>query len=150
LVGRAAETRQVVLVADVSREPAWLPNPLLPETRAEMAVPIIIGGHVLGVMDIQHNVTNGLQENDIELVQSLANQVAVALQNARLYTQAQHQAERETFLNSISQRIQRATSIEAVLQIAAEELGRTTGATQATVQLTNPVRLGNGRSQEPA
>jgi GAF domain-containing protein len=145
LVGRAAETQQVVLVPDVSQEPAWLPNPLLPETRAEMAVPILIGGHPLGVLDIQHNVSNGLQENDIELVQSLANQVAVALQNARLYTQAQLQAERETLLNSVSQRIQRATSIEAVLQIAAEELGRTMGASRTTVQLASPARLGNGQ-----
>ena len=150
LVGRAAESQQVVLVPDVNQEPAWLPNPLLPETRSEMAVPITIGGRVLGVLDIQHNVTDGLQEKDIELVQSLANQVAVALQNARLYTQAQLQADQETLLNHISQRIQRATTIEATLQIAAEELGRTMGASRATVQLTNPVRLVNGRGQEPA
>jgi putative methionine-R-sulfoxide reductase with GAF domain len=148
LVGRAAESQQVVLVPDVSQEPSWLPNPLLPETRAEMAVPITIGGHTLGVLDIQENVTNGLQEKDIELVQSLANQVAVALQNARLYTQAQLQADRETLLNSISQRIQRATSIEAALQVAAEELGRTMGASRATVQLTSPIRPANGRGQE--
>jgi putative methionine-R-sulfoxide reductase with GAF domain len=150
LVGRAAASQRVVLVSDVNQEPAWLPNPLLPETRSEMAVPIAIGGQVFGVLDIQHNVTNGLQEKDIELVQSLANQVAVALQNARLYTQAQLQAERETLLNNISQRIQRATTIEATLQIAAEELGRTMGASRATVQLANPARLGNGRGQEPA
>lgn len=150
LVGRAAETNSVVLVKDVSEDETWLPNPLLPETKAEMAVPITIGRRVLGVLDIQHNVADGLQENEVTLLQSLANQVAVALQNATLYTQTQQQVEREALLNNISQRIQQAHSVDHVLQIAAEELGRALGASRATIQLANPVRSSNGRSQEPA
>ncbi|NTU55431.1 MAG: PAS domain S-box protein [Anaerolineales bacterium] len=88
LVGRAAETSQVVLVPDTSAEPTWLPNPLLPETKSEIAVPILAGDRVLGVLDVQHNVIDGLGEQDANLLGSIANQVAVAIQNTRQYLES--------------------------------------------------------------
>jgi putative methionine-R-sulfoxide reductase with GAF domain len=124
LVGRAAETNQIVLVPDVSLADGWLPNPLLTETKAEVAVPIAIGTNVLGVLDVQHNVTGGLNEQDADLIQAIANQVAIALQNARAYDQSRSQAEFETLVNTINQKIQRATSVDDVLQIAAREVGQ--------------------------
>ncbi len=135
LVGRAAQTNAAVLIPDVSQEEGWLPNPLLPETRAEVAVPIAIGPEVLGVLDVQHNVTNGLSEQDTELIQSIANQVAVAVQNAQAYQRAQRQAEREARIVAISQRIQTAASIDDVLKVAVSELGQALGAKRASVEL---------------
>lgn len=88
LVGRAAETNQTVLVPDTSTDPTWLPNPLLPETKSEIAVPILAGDLLLGVLDVQHNVVDGLGEQDANLLGSIANQVAVALQNARQYLES--------------------------------------------------------------
>lgn len=90
LVGRAAENNKPILVADTSKNPEWLPNPLLPDTKSEVAIPIAIGSQVLGVLDIQHNIVNGLQEEDIDALQAIANQVAVASQNAQSYTEIQH------------------------------------------------------------
>jgi putative methionine-R-sulfoxide reductase with GAF domain len=135
LVGRAADTNASVLVPDVSHEEGWLPNELLPETRAEAAVPISVGTQVLGVLDVQQNRVNGLSESDVTLLESLAGQVAVSLQNARSFEQARRQAELESMVNVIGQKIQRTTSIEDTLQTAIRELGTAIGATRVKARI---------------
>jgi GAF domain-containing protein len=135
LVGRAAEIRQAVLVPDVTREPTWLPNPLLPGTRSEVAVPIMLGDQVQGVLDVQHDIPAGLEQIDVQLLQSIANQVAIALQNAELYDSAQRTADRETTVNIINQQIQQAVTVEGVLQVAARELGKALNADRTSVQV---------------
>jgi GAF domain-containing protein/HAMP domain-containing protein len=135
LVGRAAETQAVVLVPDVSHEEGWLPNPLLPDTRSEIAVPILAGERVLGVLDVQQNVSGGLSETDADLLESIAGQVAVALHNTRLFAETRRKAEYEARLNLINQNVQRATSLESLLQVAARELGGALGAQRVSIQL---------------
>jgi len=81
LVGRAAETGEPVLVPDTSTEADWLPNPLLPETRAEIAMPIISNDVLLGVLDVQNQVAGSLSVNDVETIRTIADQVGIALQN---------------------------------------------------------------------
>ena len=135
LVARAARERLAVIVNDVRSEPDFLPNPLLPETRAEMAVPMIVGDKVLGVMDVQADAVDHFTQEDISIQSTLASQIAIALQNARTFAQAQSQAERESMLNVIGQKIQSATTVEAVLQIAARELGRALSAPLTVAQL---------------
>ncbi len=105
LVGRAAVLKAAVLVPDVSQEKGWLPNPLLPDTKAEVAVPIIQGDQVLGVLDVQHNAANGLHQSDVELLQSIASQVAIALQNAALFEQ------RETALATVQEEQKRVQTV---------------------------------------
>lgn len=91
LVARAARRRDVVLVSDVYQAEDWLPNELLPHTRAEMAVPILFGQDhtVLGVLDVQADHLAGLTEADEDVLRSLANQVAVSIRNAQLFASAE-------------------------------------------------------------
>ena len=135
LVGQAATAREPVLVPDVDADPNWLPNPLLPDTKAETAIPMLYGDNLLGILDVQQNITNGLSADDVQVLQSVAAQVAIALRNARLYEQVQKRAQHEAIVNQIGQQIQAAADIESVLQIAARELGTALQAECTQVQL---------------
>ncbi len=128
IVGRAGNHNQVILVSNVHQENGWIPNPQLPETKSEVAVPITIGEDVLGVLDVQQNAYDGLGDADANLLLSIASQVAIALQNARAYRQAQEQARHEALIAEIGQRIQSTQAIDEALQVAVRELGRALGA----------------------
>jgi putative methionine-R-sulfoxide reductase with GAF domain len=135
LVGRAAESNSPVVVTDVSQDPNWLPNPLLPETRSEVAVPVALGEEVLGVLDVQHNVVDAFQPTDVQLLQSLANQVAIAVRNAQAYEASRRKAQREAMVASIGQQIFATTSVEDALKVTVRELGRATGAQETVVRI---------------
>ncbi len=89
LVARAARSGEIVSISNVREEKNWLPNPLLPDTYSEMAVPIFLEGEVVGVLDVQENKVGGLDEGDANLLRSLANQVAVAIRNAHLFARVE-------------------------------------------------------------
>ncbi|MDX1521397.1 MAG: GAF domain-containing protein, partial [Anaerolineae bacterium] len=89
LVARSARSGKVVLVDRVQDEPDWLPNELLPDTCSEMAVPIVLEGRVVGVLDVQQDKVAGFDQGDANLLRSVADQVAVAIRNARLFEEVQ-------------------------------------------------------------
>jgi PAS domain S-box-containing protein len=85
LVARAARSRQSTLSNDVREEPDFLPNDLLPNTRSELSVPMIVGNELIGVLDIQADTVNRFTSEDARIIEALAAQVAVAVKNARLF-----------------------------------------------------------------
>jgi PAS domain S-box-containing protein len=89
LVARAARTKRGVVINDVAQEPGFLPNPLLPDTQAELAVPMLLGNSVLGVLDVQANRAGTFTNEDVRVQTILASQIATALQNARLLAQSE-------------------------------------------------------------
>jgi PAS domain S-box-containing protein len=105
LIGTAAATGRSVLSSDVREDADWLPNPFLPETRGELAVPIRLGDQVLGVLDVQSDRANALDADDQLALEGLSGQVAIAIESTRL---RQEMAERLQELN----RLQRIMSRE--------------------------------------
>jgi signal transduction histidine kinase/HAMP domain-containing protein len=84
-----ATTGEPLLTPDVSQEPRHVFRPEAGETRSELAVPLKTKNGIIGVLNVESDRLNAFDESDVEVLQSLANQAAIAIENARLYEQAQ-------------------------------------------------------------
>jgi PAS domain S-box-containing protein len=85
IIGWVAGTGLPLLVNDVSQEPRYTSNDALPATKSELAVPLKIGQRVIGVLDVQSDELNAVNLDDVAVLQALGDQVAIAIENARLF-----------------------------------------------------------------
>ena len=91
IVGWVAAHGQAVLVTDVTQDSRYYQHPALTSTRSELAVPVCIAGRVLGVLNVESDQLAAFGEEDQNLLQSIADQLALALENARSFQEAQEQ-----------------------------------------------------------
>jgi GAF domain-containing protein len=89
IVGYAASHEEPRIALDVGADSVYFNNPDLPDTRSEMALPLRTGGQVIGVLDVQSREKNAFAQEDISVLATLADQVAVAIENARLHDESQ-------------------------------------------------------------
>jgi len=134
----AAKERQLVTVNNPEQDERMLDLPL--DVRAKMgkalSTPVMIGQELLGAIAVTRSEnTADIGAREERMLQAIAIQLAIVMQRVKLFEQLQKQAQRESTLNIISQKIQSATTVEAVLQIAARELGHALGAPLTIAQL---------------
>jgi len=129
LVARTALTRQGIVVNDITREPDVFHNPLLPNTRSSLAVPIISGEKLLGVLNVQSEAANTFTDEDVWIQTTLAAQIAIALENARLFKEAQEAArllgervKELDCLNDIGREIEETPPVPRLLQWVTERI----------------------------
>jgi GAF domain-containing protein/HAMP domain-containing protein len=101
--GRAAVEKKSVVIPDTAASATFKPNPLLPDTRSEMAVPLLVGDQVVGVLDMQSEQAGLLNNENLPAFEALAGQLAIAIQNASYLSQAeQARSEVETQARQLS------------------------------------------------
>jgi len=129
ICGWVAASGEPLLVDDVSQEPRYYPVEVLADTRSELAVPIWLKDQVIGVLDVQSAELGAFDEEDLFALQTLADQVSVAIENARLYEETRkhtqelrRRAERLALLNSISTTISSGLELDRILQAAVKGL----------------------------
>jgi sigma-B regulation protein RsbU (phosphoserine phosphatase) len=105
LCGAAVRTKAPVLVGDVTKDPRYVG--LVPETRSELVVPLVHKDRVVGVFDLESPMLNRFSEEHVKVLTPLASQVAVAVENARLYAELKKNEERLHKELVIAQGIQR-------------------------------------------
>jgi PAS domain S-box-containing protein len=137
MVGWVSQHGRTLLANDVSAEPHYVNlYPELIPTRSELSVPIRLGENVLGVLDIQSPQLNAFDQNDVMVLETLADQIAVAMENASLYEAAQQElAERkraEETLRSIALGVSAATG-EAFFRSLVRHLATALGVEYALV-----------------
>jgi len=126
LVAQAARTREGIIVNDVEKEEGHLPNPLLPLTCSEMAVPMLAGNKVVGVLDVQSEEGDHFSSQDVNIQTTLASQIATALENARLFTQTEKRATELATINAINTvASEELRSMRSLLERIGEQLHKT-------------------------
>ncbi|MBE7530347.1 MAG: GAF domain-containing protein [Ardenticatenaceae bacterium] len=86
--GTAAAEKRTILVKDTQTNPMHKPNPLLPQTRLELCVPLMAGDKLIGVLNMQSNTPYSFSEEDVPALEVLAVQLAIAVENARLFQES--------------------------------------------------------------
>lgn len=93
IVGFVAENLRARIALDVGTDAVFFNNPDLPNTRSEMALPLVASGQILGVLDVQSTEPRAFVDDDIATLQILADQLAVAIQNAKLFSETEQALE---------------------------------------------------------
>jgi GAF domain-containing protein len=99
MIGWAISNRMSRIALDVGSEAVRFNNPRLPLTRSEMALPIIAHDEILGALTIQSEKSNAFDEDDITILEGVADSLAIALENARLYQEARRNLDEIRALN---------------------------------------------------
>lgn len=137
MVGFAITNRKARIALDVGEESIRFDNPLLPETRSEIALPLIVGDHVIGALDVQSKAASAFSPRDVEVLQNMANQVAVSIENARLFQSSQSLLEE-----------MRATNQRYLLS-SWSELTRTSGKIEVQTRISSPGEEGTYSAEVP-
>ena len=122
LVGQATGQGVPVVIEDVTQDPNYYPNPLLPETRAEMVVPVKLGDRIIGALDVQSKEANAFSPEVVDIMRILSDQLAIATSNAQLFSSTQENLNKTRSLNEVSTMAASSASTEEALRLAVSGL----------------------------
>lgn len=120
IIGQVTEKGEPLVANDVRNFEYYYPNPLLPDTRAEMAIPLKAGGRILGALDVQSTKKNTFLKEDVQILQILADQLATAMINADLFTSTQETLAQHRFLHQITTAAASSQNVEDALRTTVE------------------------------
>lgn len=113
--------------------------------QAFIAAPVVVRNEIVGVLGVEPDSVREWGPDDLQIIQSIAERTALAVENARLYIQAQRAAEREILINSIASRLQRAPNLAMLLESAAKELADALGTANVYAEISMDQPLGQTR-----
>jgi PAS domain S-box-containing protein len=148
MIGWCVANQQARIALDVGEEAVRFDNPYLPETRSEMALPLVARGQTVGAMTVQSQEQAAFSDEDIAVLQTMADQVANAIENARLLEETQRVAERERLVGEITARVRETLDMDTVLKTAIREMGDRLGLAKVEVRLMDEsVQPKNGHGE---
>lgn len=137
LVALAARTRQGVIENNVRENPNFLPHPLLPKTKSEMAIPMLVGDTLIGVLDVQSSEVDYFAREDVHVHTALAAQLAVAVQNARSFERAQQSLTETQALLDITYKTSNLLDLDEMLHLVLDRVLATTKFESGLVSMYN-------------
>ncbi len=137
IIGWVTANNQPRVASDVGEDPVHFKNELLPETRSEAAVPLQVGGRVMGALDVQSTDPDAFKPEDIEVLQTLADQISAAIQNAQLAKRSAEAADRARLISEVTTQLSGMLEVDRVLQTAAQAVHHGLGGPEVVVRVTS-------------
>jgi len=137
IVGYVAGKGEALIVNDTTRDATYYANPLLPDTRAEAALPLRVGDRVVGVLDVQSKTPYAFNEDNLRTLQILADQLGIAVVNTELFAETQEHLAQHRLLHHITTSAASGSTLEEALESAVSGLQVTLGGDRVTILLTD-------------
>jgi GAF domain-containing protein len=137
IVGYVTGTGDPLIVNDTSRDTTYYPNPLLPQTRAEVGIPLKVGPRILGVLDVQSIIPYSFTEDNIRVLQVLADQLSIAIINSELFSETQEHLSQHRLLYHVTSSAASSATLEEALTSAVQGIQVTLGGDRVVILLLN-------------
>jgi len=137
IVGFVSSRGEPLIINDTSKDATYYSNQLLPNTRAEAAIPMKVGERTLGVLDVQSEKTYAFSDENLRSLQILADQIAVAVINSELFAETQEHLSQHRLLNHITTKAASVTTLDEALESAVEGLQVTLGGDRVLILLAD-------------
>jgi GAF domain-containing protein len=137
IVGFVAGNGEQLVVNDTTRDTTYYPNPLLPDTKGEAAIPLRIGDRIVGVLDVQSNAPYAFAESNLRTLQILADQLAIAVINTELFAETQEHLAQHRLLHHITTTAASGTTLDEALESAVSGLQVTLGGDRVSILLAD-------------
>lgn len=137
IVGYVAGKGEPLIVNDTTRDATYYPNPLLPDTRAEAALPLRVGDRIVGVLDVQSTNPYAFAEDNLRTLQILADQLGIAVVNTELFAETQEHLAQHRLLHHITTTAASGTTLDEALESAVNGLQVTLGGDRVAILLAD-------------
>lgn len=150
LIGGATSDGIPRITQDVRLDSEWRPNPYLPDTRSELALPLRVREETIGALTVQSTTPNAFSPELIGTLQTMCDQLAVAIRNAQLISEETSRAQRQRQLNQISTRLHRSVDVNEIVSIGLQALSRNLGGAKVALTLGRTNREDSEAGEHPS
>ncbi len=148
ITGIAGQAKRPIRVPDTMLEKSYLL--IDPKVRSELAIPILFGDELLGVLNLESTEAYDFDDNDEEILSALGNNIGGVIANIRLVSQVRQQVIRERQLYEVTSKIRHSVNLEAILETSAREIANALGARRAHIQITAGDSTTQDSSKQPS
>ncbi len=135
LIGGAMSDGRVRITQDVAVDEEWRPNPILPDTKAELALPLKVRGRIIGALTVQSTHPHAFEDSLISTLQTMADQLAVAIENAQLLASSEARTRQQRLLNEVSMKMHRSTDVTEIIRTGLQALSDQLGGAPVSIYL---------------
>ncbi len=137
VIGFVSQEKELLVINEIAKDSTYVTNPFLSESKAEACLPLKVGERILGVLDVQSQRAYMFTDENVRILQILADQLAIAIVNSELFAEAQERLTQHRLLHHVTTAAASSTTIEEALNSAVQGLQVTLGGDQISIMMAD-------------